>query len=96
LSFARSKRGWKQGADGVFQALVIGLYPSFVLFPFHLDKAHKAAALNLTQARAEAREMGDERRTEIRKRVQNMRSSQNCGDPAPSTPQPGVESENVD
>ncbi|TEB28856.1 hypothetical protein FA13DRAFT_1632780 [Coprinellus micaceus] len=53
-------------------ALVIGLYPSFVLFPFHLQKNHKAAVVNLTQARNDAREMGEQRRTEIRKRVEGM------------------------
>ncbi|TFK21854.1 hypothetical protein FA15DRAFT_672149 [Coprinopsis marcescibilis] len=56
-------------------ALVLGLYPSFVLFPFQLEKTHKAAVVNLSQARQEAREFGDERRLEIRKRVQDMHKS---------------------
>ncbi|KAF6743361.1 hypothetical protein DFP72DRAFT_1080134 [Ephemerocybe angulata] len=53
-------------------ALVLGLYPSFVLFPFQLKKTHNSAAKNLAQARKGAREMGEERRDGIRKRVQSM------------------------
>ncbi|EAU90721.2 hypothetical protein CC1G_03990 [Coprinopsis cinerea okayama7 len=56
-------------------ALIIGVYPSFVLYPFQLDKNHKAAVVNLAQARSEAREFGSERRAEIRKRVQAMNKS---------------------
>jgi len=37
-----------------------------------MDKHHKAASHNLAQARSDARELGEARREEIRKRVRKM------------------------
>lgn len=58
--------------DSVRQVLVIGLYPGLVIFPFGLEKTHRAAVSNYAQARSEAKEMGEQRRTEIRRRVESM------------------------
>ncbi|KAF6746751.1 hypothetical protein DFP72DRAFT_822715 [Ephemerocybe angulata] len=60
-------------------ALVLGLYPSFVLFPFQMKKTHNSAAKNLAKARNDAREMGGERRDGIRKRVQSMQREKQQG-----------------
>jgi len=38
-----------------------------------MDKRHRAAASNLAQARNEAKELGDERRKELRKRVKDIK-----------------------
>lgn len=60
-------------------ALIGGLYPGLFLFPFHMEQTHRAAVANLTQARNDAREFGEERRDEMRKRVRDMKSSYDDG-----------------
>lgn len=52
---------------------MVGLYPSVFLVPLRLDQAHRAAVVNLTQARDEAREVGEERLVEVRKRVKEIK-----------------------
>ncbi|KAJ3573834.1 hypothetical protein NP233_g2175 [Leucocoprinus birnbaumii] len=59
---------------GVF-ALLGGLYPSFFLYPFHLDRAHEDAVSNLTRARNDAQEIGHVRREEVRKRVREIKAA---------------------
>ena len=54
--------------------LLGGLYPSFFLFPFRLERTHRDATANLTKARNDAQEVGHLRREEIRKRVQDMKA----------------------
>ncbi|KXN90329.1 J domain-containing protein 1 [Leucoagaricus sp. SymC.cos] len=61
-------------ALGVF-ALLGGLYPSFFLFPFRLEKTHRDAASNLTRARNDAQEIGHMRREELRKRVRDIKAA---------------------
>ena len=41
----------------------------------HYESTHLAAVENLARARAEAREYGEERRREIRRRVEEMREN---------------------
>jgi hypothetical protein len=54
-------------------ALLVGLYPMLAA-PFNVgDKRHRAAVANLREARAEAREHGQERRAAIRERVEEDR-----------------------
>jgi len=60
--------------------LIGGLYPGLFLFPFHMEQTHRAAVANLTQARNDAREFGEVRRDEMRKRVRDMKSSQDDKD----------------
>lgn len=45
------------------------------------EKIHHAASNNLAVARREAREFGEERRLEIRRRVQERRERENGQDP---------------
>lgn len=70
---------------GLMKTLALGIYPSF-FSSFHLDKTHNAAVINLTQARNDAREMGVERRAEIRKRVQDMQQPSPPGSKHPEGP----------
>lgn len=56
------------------QSFVVGIVPGFIVFPTHLDRKHKQAAANLKQARSDAREFGDARMAEIRRRVQDIKS----------------------
>lgn len=57
------------------QSVVLSLAPVMIWGPLggHRDTMHMTAAANLAQARREAREFGEERRREIRKRVQEYR-----------------------
>jgi len=52
-------------------ALALGLVP-VALIPQQIDQKHLIAANNLAQARREAREHGDERRRQIRRRVRKQ------------------------
>ena len=54
------------------QALVAALAPA-VMLGGPGQRTHMSAASNLAQARAEAQEFGQERRAEIRRRVQEQR-----------------------
>lgn len=56
-------------------AVIGGLYPSFVLFPFRREQAHQDAVVNLTQARSDAQEVGHLRREEVRKRVKDIKAA---------------------
>lgn len=40
------------------------------------DKQHLSAVLNLRQARREARELGDERRDQVRRQVQEIKTQE--------------------
>lgn len=73
-----SEDGWQERMLVWFGvvALIGGLYPGLFLFPFHMEQSHRAAVANLTQARNDAREFGEARRDEMRKRVRDMKSSQ--------------------
>ncbi|KAG6909530.1 hypothetical protein DXG01_017087 [Tephrocybe rancida] len=66
---------WKDRVIFVVGAvtLIVGLAPGFLLLPFHMDKQHRSAVSNLRQARTEARELGEERRDELRKRARNIK-----------------------
>ncbi|GJE85381.1 J domain-containing protein [Phanerochaete sordida] len=59
---------------GLF-SVVLSLAPVMIWGPLggHRDTMHMTAAANLAQARREAREFGEERRREIRRRVQEYR-----------------------
>jgi len=74
---------WAKSAGGPRERLMVGLgviallgglYPSFFLFPFRLERTHRDALANLTKARNDAQEIGHLRRGEVRKRVQNMKT----------------------
>jgi hypothetical protein len=72
--WARSGGGRIMIGLGVF-ALLGGLYPSFFLYPFRLEKTHEAAVVNLARARNDAQEIGHLRREEVRKRVRGMKGA---------------------
>lgn len=50
-----------------------GIAPGLFIVPERMGKMHKAAVANLNQAREEARELGDERRSRMRERVKGMK-----------------------
>lgn len=54
------------------QSLAVGLGPALI-FGGPSDQHHRSAAANLAQARAEARELGEQRRLEIKRRVREHR-----------------------
>ncbi|RDB27689.1 hypothetical protein Hypma_003253 [Hypsizygus marmoreus] len=84
--YARSHRTeWTASADdrwkdriilfvGIF-TLAVGLAPGLFILPFQFDKRHRSAVSNLRQARSEARELGEERRKELKKRAQHIKLS---------------------
>jgi len=85
----RERDEWAKSAGGPRERLMVGLgviallgglYPSFFLFPFHLEKTHRDALDNLTKARSDAQEIGHLRREEVRKRVQNMKTPEKSDD----------------
>ena len=43
------------------------------MLPGRFEQRHRAAVSNLSQARSEARELGEERRNEVRKRVKDIK-----------------------
>ncbi|KAF8340996.1 hypothetical protein F5887DRAFT_849671, partial [Amanita rubescens] len=55
-------------------SLLVGIVPGLIVFPTYMEKRHRDAAANLKRARSDAREYGDARMTEIRKRVQEIKS----------------------
>lgn len=55
------------------QTLMAGIAPGLFIVPERMGKMHKAAVANLNQAREEARELGDERRSRMRERVKGMK-----------------------
>lgn len=65
----------EDGARGCLQALVAGIAPGLYMFPASMERRHQAAVVGLAQARSEAREVGDERMRELRKRAQEIRTS---------------------
>ncbi|KAG5643929.1 hypothetical protein DXG03_009337 [Asterophora parasitica] len=84
-NYAQSRREWTASADDRWKDRVIlivgvitlaaGLAPGFFM-PHHLDKQHRSAVSNLRQARMEAREFGEERMGELRKRARNIKKQQ--------------------
>lgn len=59
------------------QAVGAAVFPSLIYAgPAQIDHRHRSAAANLAQARAEAREFGQERREEIRRRVQGVKEKE--------------------
>ena len=68
------KRTWRLLLDLRFQSLFVGIVPGAIAFPAYADKRHKAAAANLKRARSDAREHGNARMAEIRKRVQEIKT----------------------
>lgn len=53
--------------------LAIGLYPSIFMLKGAVDENHVLASKNLGQAREDAKEFGDTRRRELRRRVSEFR-----------------------
>ncbi|KAF8653232.1 hypothetical protein AX16_004061 [Volvariella volvacea WC 439] len=81
-----TKHDWSASADdrwkdklilvvGVF-TLAAGLAPGLFVMPNRVEKAHKAAAASLSQARDDARMVGEEQRMGIRRRVNEMKAQQ--------------------
>ncbi|GLB41489.1 putative dnaJ molecular chaperone homology domain [Lyophyllum shimeji] len=66
---------WKDGMMLLvgLVTLVAGLAPGFFV-PSRMEKQHRAAVSNLSQARREARELAEERRDELRKRAQQIKA----------------------
>jgi hypothetical protein len=57
----------------VLQCLAVAVGPSFIWsHRQHMEEHHLTASANLARARHEAREFGEERRVEIKKRVQEF------------------------
>ncbi|PFH45555.1 hypothetical protein AMATHDRAFT_158745 [Amanita thiersii Skay4041] len=72
------KNAWKDRLIIVFGLLCLigGIVPSFLALPQRMEKAHKAAAANLKQARDEAREFGGERMAYVRRRVRESKAQE--------------------
>ncbi|KAG6891130.1 hypothetical protein C0992_010425 [Termitomyces sp. T32_za158] len=60
--------------------LILGLGPAFLMLPTHMEKQHRSAVANLRQARTEARELGEERRNELRIRARDIKMQSECND----------------
>ncbi|KAG5717208.1 hypothetical protein E4T56_gene15331 [Termitomyces sp. T112] len=58
--------------------LILGLFPGIFMLPTHSEKQHRSAVSNLRQARTEARELGEERRNEVRKLARDIRRQSEC------------------
>jgi len=54
--------------------LAAGVAPGLFMTPFRLDKQHRSAVSNLSQARREAQELAEERRDELRKRARHIKA----------------------
>ncbi|ESK94548.1 hypothetical protein Moror_8015 [Moniliophthora roreri MCA 2997] len=70
---------WKDYAIigfGVF-AICIGVAPGLFLFPLHIHKRHEAAVFNLSQARSEAKLVGEDRMREMKSRAKELKSRDN-------------------
>ncbi|KAK2463038.1 hypothetical protein APHAL10511_004693 [Amanita phalloides] len=83
----RAKNEWSSTAENttlkdriiiLFGALTLlaGILPGFIIVPTYLDKRHRTAAANLKRARSDAREFGDARMAEIRRRVHESKSQE--------------------
>ncbi|KAF8075290.1 hypothetical protein FPV67DRAFT_1408319 [Lyophyllum atratum] len=97
--YARPQRAeWHASADDRWKDRVIllvgiltlaaGLAPGLFLLPFRMEKQHRSAVSNLSQARREARELGEERRDELRKRARDIKAQGRVGtrDPKDEAP----------
>lgn len=73
LFYPLGSRTWRLTC-GFFKSLIVGIVPGVIAFPAYADKRHKAAVANLTRARTDAREHGNARMAEIRKRVQEIKA----------------------
>ena len=51
------------------------MIPAFLL-PSRFEQRHQSAVSNLSQARSKARQLGEERRNEVRKRVKDIKMQQ--------------------
>ncbi|KAF8240362.1 hypothetical protein L208DRAFT_1420467 [Tricholoma matsutake] len=56
--------------------LAAGVIPGVFLLPSRFEQRHRSAVSNLSQARYEARELGEERRNGVRKRVKDIKTQQ--------------------
>jgi len=56
-----------------FASAIISLLPAFIWSPVEYERRHEQASENLARARQEARELGTQRREEIRERVREFR-----------------------
>ncbi len=65
----------------MIQAIGVGLAPAAIVPFYSLNQTHRAAVANLASARAEAKEYGEERRTEIRRRVKEYQDQRAAKDP---------------
>jgi len=79
----REREEWSKTSGGLREKLMMafgvvaiigGLYPSFILFPFRREQVHRDAVVNLTQARNDAQEIGHLRREEVRRRVKDIKT----------------------
>ncbi len=71
-------------------AVIGGLYPSFILFPLRREQAHQDAAVNLTQARNDAQEVGHLKREEVRRRVKDIKAAKEQEQQRPSEGEGGT------
>ncbi|KAG7092512.1 hypothetical protein E1B28_008863 [Marasmius oreades] len=55
-------------------SLVIGIAPGVFLYPYYVHKRHQEAVFNLSQARSEARLVGEQRMREMRNRANELKS----------------------
>ncbi|KAJ3970652.1 hypothetical protein EV361DRAFT_915010 [Lentinula raphanica] len=56
-------------------SIIIGVFPGLILFPRHMKQRHNDAVQNLTQARLEATQHGEQRRLEIKSRLKELKST---------------------
>ncbi|KAJ3869983.1 hypothetical protein EV359DRAFT_28808 [Lentinula novae-zelandiae] len=88
-----SRYEWNSNADDRWKdhmilgfgivSIVVGVFPGLILFPRHI-RQHNEAVQNLTQARLQATEHGEQRRLEIKSRLKEM-GSDNARDPSRSS-----------
>ncbi|KAF9265429.1 hypothetical protein L218DRAFT_898106 [Marasmius fiardii PR-910] len=55
-------------------SLIVGIAPGVFMYPYYVHKRHQEAVFNLSQARSEARLVGEQRMKEIRNRAKELRS----------------------
>ncbi|KAK1236515.1 hypothetical protein PQX77_000208 [Marasmius sp. AFHP31] len=65
-------------------SLVAGIAPGLLLYPYHVHKRHQEAVFNLSQARSEARLLGEERMREIKNRAKDLKPKDSSS-PSPPT-----------
>ncbi|KAL0565953.1 hypothetical protein V5O48_016068 [Marasmius crinis-equi] len=62
-------------------SIVAGIAPGLFLYPYYAHKRHQEAVFNLSQARSEARLLGEERMREIKSRAKALKTQEDTPPP---------------